>query len=239
MPWYRWEGDVIRGHWAKWTSIQLRILRRLLINIREGPWRKKKSKFYTLSRSPLSLNPLTTMPWYLALGSIKSVFQTQTILNVLSSLSPSMPWFPSYALYGGFQTAEKSCLQIRLEKKFDANRGIFFSITFLKSLSAYHGVFKSSFAWFWLRVCSLNGLTSKTHFRRRSLTWPCFHSRLYSPHSPHWHALAVCLWLTGHKVLDGCSGKYVCTWVVCAEPLSLISIWKLCNFKCIWQTLHY
>ena len=96
-------------------------------------------------------------------------------------------------------------------------------IFFSKSWSG--GVFKSSFARFWVRVGHLNDLTSQTLLRRLDLVFTSANSPCY-----YWHVLpCVCDW-QAKKLPNSCSGKHACTWVVCAEPL--ISIWKVCNSKC-------
>ena len=56
-----------------------------------------------------------------------------------------------------------------------------------------------------------------------------------SPCCSHWHAIA-CMhrhW-QATKRPNSCSGKCVCTWVICAE--ALICVWKVCNFKRYSQT---
>ena len=51
-------------------------------------------------------------------------------------------------------------------------------------------------------------------------------------------AHAVCTGMHSHwqstKLPNSCSGKHVCTWVVCAE--ALISVWKVCNSKRYCET---
>ena len=52
----------------------------------------------------------------------------------------------------------------------------------------------------------------------------------------HWHASPwVCDWQAiTMKLPNSCSGKHVCTWLVCTEPL--ISVWKVCNSKRYCET---
>ena len=65
----------------------------------------------------------------------------------------------------------------------------------------------------------------KTLLRRLDLVY----TSAKSPCCSHWHASpCVCDW-QAKKLPSSCSGKHVCTRVVCAEPH--INVWKVCNSK--------
>ena len=88
--------------------------------------------------------------------------------------------------------------------------------------------FKSSFARFWVCVGHLSDLTSQLLLRMQSSAWPCFRFRS----GMHRRAFVIDRPM---KLPDSCSGKHVCTCVVCAEPL--INVWKVRNSKRFCETL--